>query len=109
MTFLIDAQLPPALARWLRDAGHDSRHVEDVSLREANDSDIWKYVLETGAILVTKDEDFATRAAHASTAPVIVWLRFGNASNRALIVWLEPRWPAILQLLDEGHRLIEVV
>ncbi len=31
MRFLVDAQLPPVLARWLCEAGHDARHVEDVN------------------------------------------------------------------------------
>jgi predicted nuclease of predicted toxin-antitoxin system len=38
--FLVDAQLPPALARWLREAGHEAEHVEDVGLREGSDSAI---------------------------------------------------------------------
>jgi Domain of unknown function (DUF5615) len=28
--FLIDAQLPPALARWLQEASHEAVHVEDL-------------------------------------------------------------------------------
>jgi predicted nuclease of predicted toxin-antitoxin system len=39
---------------------------------------------------------------------VIIWLRIGNASNRALLEWLQPRWPQIVTLLNAGHRLIEV-
>jgi predicted nuclease of predicted toxin-antitoxin system len=39
--FLVDAQLPPALARWLREAGHEAEHVEFVGLREESDSAIW--------------------------------------------------------------------
>jgi predicted nuclease of predicted toxin-antitoxin system len=41
VNFLIDAQLPPALARWLREAGHGAAHVEDVGLRNADDVVIW--------------------------------------------------------------------
>jgi predicted nuclease of predicted toxin-antitoxin system len=35
--FLVDAQLPSALAGWLREVGHEAAHVEDVGLREADD------------------------------------------------------------------------
>ena len=62
MKFLIDAQLPPALARWLREAGHEASHVEDDGLRDAEDGAIWAHALKTGAIIVTKDEDFAARS-----------------------------------------------
>ena len=61
------------------------------------------------AIVVTKDEDFASRAAGQSAAPVIVWLRIGNATNPALRAWLEPRFPSVVQMIAEGHRVIEVV
>ena len=109
MKFLVDAQLPPALARWLGEAGHEATHVDDVGLRDAEDGEIWAHALESGAVLMTKDEDFAARSTQASTAPVIVWLRVGNATNPALRAWIEARLPGIMQLLDTEKRLIEVV
>ena len=38
MKFIVDAQLPPALARWLREQGHQAEHVAEAGLREAEDS-----------------------------------------------------------------------
>jgi predicted nuclease of predicted toxin-antitoxin system len=107
--FLIDAQLPPALARWLQDAGHKAQHVQDVGLREATDVAIWTHALNTEAIIVTKDEDFAARSAREATGPVIVWLRAGNTTNVVLRGWIELRLSSVLQLVGDGHRLIEVV
>ncbi len=40
MRFLIDAQLPPALARLLASHGHVAEHVADIGLRDADDSPI---------------------------------------------------------------------
>jgi predicted nuclease of predicted toxin-antitoxin system len=37
-----------------------------------------------------------------------LWLRCGNASNRALLAWLEPRWDQVARLLRNGERLVEV-
>ncbi len=108
MNLLIDAQLPPALATWLIQQGHIAQHIEDVGLRNADDIEIWNYALTSGATIVTKDEDFAERTARTTSAPIIVWLRIGNATNRALLEWLEPRWPRIIALLEAGDRLIEV-
>lgn len=54
--------MPPELARWLREAGHDAQHVEDVGLREGSDGAIWAHALQSGAVIVTKDEDFAARS-----------------------------------------------
>lgn len=109
MRFLVDAQLPPALAHWLRETGHEAEHVEDVGLRDGTDGAIWTHALQTGAIIMTKDEDFAARSVQAATAPVIVWLRIGNTTNRALRASIEPRLPGITQLLARGSRLVEVI
>jgi predicted nuclease of predicted toxin-antitoxin system len=108
VNFIIDAQLPPALARWLEEAGHQARHVEDIGLRDAEDTPIWRYAQEHQAVILTKDEDFALRLLQSQSGPVIVWLRIGNCSKRALLAWFTPLLPAILEEVHRGHRLIEV-
>lgn len=109
MKHLVDAQLPPALARWLREAGHAAVHVEDVDLRDASDSAIWAHALQSSAVIVTKDEDFAARSTRAVTAPIIVWLRVGNSTNPVLRAWIEARLPGIGEMLAQGNRLVEVI
>lgn len=108
MKLLVDAQLPPALAVALRQAGGDAVAVREVGLREAKDPVLWQYALDHQAVIVTKDEDFAQRSLFTSAAPVIVWLRIGNATNPQLLNWLMPQWPAVLARLEAGDRLIEV-
>jgi predicted nuclease of predicted toxin-antitoxin system len=107
--FLVDAPLPPGLAAWLRERGHEAVPVREVALRDADDGLIWDRALQMGAAIITKDEDFAVRSQRAAGGPVIVWLRVGNASNRALRAWLEPRLAGIVQLVGQGSRLVEVV
>lgn len=108
MRFLIDAQLPPALARWLIEEGHAAEHVEDVGLREAEDSPIWRHALANETVVITKDEDFAERARQNRVAPVIVWLRIGNVSNRALRQWFLPQLPQIIIWIEQGIRVVEI-
>lgn len=108
MRFIVDAQLPPALVRWLTETGHEAQHVEAVGLRDADDPPIWRHALEYGAVILTKDEDFAVRAQQDRSAPVVVWLRIGNCSNRALREWFAPLLPAVVQEIEQGQRLIEV-
>lgn len=108
MDFLIDAQLPPAFAGWLIERGHTATHVKDIFLTSAEDPEIWDYALESGSIIVTKDEDFSERLSRTADGPVIIWLRIGNATNRNLFRWLEPRRESIEELLKDGNRLIEV-
>ena len=107
MRFLIDTQLPNALADWLRDRGHQAEHVLEIGLAQSNDKDIWHYAQEHDAVIVTKDEDFAEWVRRGRPGPAVVWLRIGNSSNPALFVWLEPLLPAIVQQLQKGERLIE--
>jgi predicted nuclease of predicted toxin-antitoxin system len=109
MRFVVDAQLPPALARVLTAHGHQAEHVSDIGLREADDPLIWLRARQDGAVLVTKDEDFFHRfRQNPEGDPVIVWLRIGNTSRRALIAWFEPLLPEIIGLIERGDRLIEV-
>jgi predicted nuclease of predicted toxin-antitoxin system len=102
MRFIVDAQLPPALARLLSAQGHQAEHVVDINL-----STIWHYALKHQAVIVT-DEDFQHRFSQSRTAPVIVWLRVGNTSRKALLLWFEPLLPQILDHLEQGDRFIEV-
>lgn len=109
MRILLDAQLPPTLARWLNEQGNDARPVREVGLRDAADEEIWRYAAQHGWAIMTKDEDFAQRAREAPVGPCIIWLRLGNCSNRALQAWLDPRLRGITQLVEQGSRLIEVI
>lgn len=106
MKFLIDAQLPPALARWLGEHGHDAIHVAAIDMVGASDADIAARAEADNAILMTKDDDFV--ALRLPDRFGLVWLRVGNATNPALFVWLEPRWPQIEALLISGERFVEV-
>jgi predicted nuclease of predicted toxin-antitoxin system len=40
MWFLVDAQLPPALALFFEEQGHEGKAVRDVGLRDADDAAI---------------------------------------------------------------------
>ncbi len=106
MKFLIDAQLPPALCGWLRERGHEAVHVSEIGMIAASDAEIAVRAEADGAVLVSKDEDFVTLRLLDRFA--FLWLRCGNASNRALVAWLEPRWVQVEALLSSGERFVEV-
>lgn len=108
MQFVIDAQLPPALADWLAEARHDAKHVTDLGLAQAEDLVLWRYALENGAVLMTKNDDLVGRMRQSPRSPVLVWLRVGNTSCRSLRLWFAPQLPDIIAWCEQGHRLIEV-
>ena len=53
--FLIDEDLPKAVARALNAAGHDARGVRDVGLQGSQDLDVHTFALNNGLVLVTAD------------------------------------------------------
>jgi predicted nuclease of predicted toxin-antitoxin system len=108
VNFLVDAQLPPALARWIASQGHQAAHVFDLGLQSADDPAIWERARNDQAIVISKDEDFVDRWLLSEKPVPLIWIRKGNCSNRALMLWLEPLWPDTVKRLEQGERLIEL-
>ena len=106
---LIDAQLPPELARRLTARGYVAEHVNRIGLGDIGDSAIWRHAARTGAILVTKDEDFLALAGQEPAGPQVVWIRIGNISNEALWRALDPLLDEIVQSLNAGERIVEAI
>lgn len=61
MRFLVDAQLPPALARWLSAQAYDAEHVTDVGLAGASDRAIWRHAASTGAVILMNEHKLLER------------------------------------------------
>lgn len=55
MKFIVDNQLPAALARWLSARGEDAVHVPYLALDHHPDADIWARASAEGCIVVSKD------------------------------------------------------
>jgi predicted nuclease of predicted toxin-antitoxin system len=58
LKFLVDAQLPPALAGWLVGKGHMAEHVGSVAGLDAADARIWDLAVAGDYVILTKDRDF---------------------------------------------------
>lgn len=108
MRFIVDAQLPPALARWLADHGHEAEHVFDFGGDGTTDSEIWRRALTKTAAIVTKDEDFSLRSMREADAPQVVWIRVGNTRRTALFAWIEKVLPEVIKALSRGERIVEI-
>jgi predicted nuclease of predicted toxin-antitoxin system len=109
MRFLVDAQLPPALARLLAAKGFEAQHVYDIELGAAEDRLIWDHAMKSGAVIISKDEDFISMITLHGDGPAIVWIRLGNTSKKSMLNWFEPLIPEIIASLQRGEKLIEVV
>jgi predicted nuclease of predicted toxin-antitoxin system len=109
LLFLVDAQLPPALAEALRQAGCQAFHVADIGLLTATDQQIWEEAVSRGATLITKDRDFPQLRATRKEGPTILWIRVGNSDNKTLISKILHSLPAILDAAERGETVIEFV
>jgi predicted nuclease of predicted toxin-antitoxin system len=106
--FVIDNQLPAALAQWCEAQGCTAEHVLALQMAQAPDDWIWQHAAQTGATIITKDEDFSRMTVLRPEPVAVVWLRFGNCRTPTLLTKMEKAWPDIIRQLDAGTRLIEV-
>jgi predicted nuclease of predicted toxin-antitoxin system len=84
MKLLFDQNLSPRLPRLLADIYADSIHVREVSLRDAEDSEIWEYAKSNGFAIVSKDSDFQQRSLLHGAPPKFIWLRVGNCTVKRI-------------------------
>ena len=108
MKFLIDQQLPPALARFLQSEGHDAEHVRELGLKEADDKIIWNRAISNGQVVVSKDEDFWYLAMSPGSTGRLVWVRIGNCRKNALLETFRNKLPLIIAALETGSNIVEI-
>ncbi|MDQ3668167.1 MAG: DUF5615 family PIN-like protein [Acidobacteriota bacterium] len=109
MILWIDAQLSPALARWINSTfGIAATALRDLGLRDATDREIFMAGRQAGAIVLTKDGDFLRLVQELGSPPSVILITCGNTSNANLRQILEHALPAALELLQSGERVVEV-
>ena len=108
MKFIVDQQLPPALVRWLHARGNTAEHVRDIGLRDADDAAIWAHAVAIGALILSKDQDFAERRARVASGPTVVWLRIGNTTTEVLLERLDSAWADVEAALATDASVSEV-
>jgi predicted nuclease of predicted toxin-antitoxin system len=79
-----------------------------LQLGQASDETIWAQAAREGAVIVSKDEDFAQLTLVRPEPVTVVWLRLGNCRTADLFATMERAWPDIERQIDAGARLIEV-
>lgn len=109
MRFLVDDQLPPSLATWLRDRGHDAEHVFESGLHLLDDRDLWARALADSRIIVSKDEDFLYLTNQPGAAEWFLWVRLGNCRNDALLTAFARSFDTIIAAFDSGETVVELI
>jgi predicted nuclease of predicted toxin-antitoxin system len=90
------------------DWAHDAVHVYDQGLGAASDVEVAALAASRHAILVSKDEDFATMCNLGELGCALLWIRFGNTTNDALWRRLEPVVATVIEAFESGEPMIEL-
>jgi predicted nuclease of predicted toxin-antitoxin system len=84
MRFLLDMNLPPAMAERLQPEGHDAVHIRALGFVHLPDRDVFTRAAEDGRIVVTFDLDFRQivgLAGAAGSGVVLLRLRLARQNH----------------------------
>jgi len=108
VTFLVDNQLPPALARFIaHDLATPAMHVQDINMHDSSDTQLWTHAAQHDFILISKDEDFAVLYSQ-SPAARLLWVRLANCRTSELFHSFKQVWPRVMDAFSRGERFIEL-
>ena len=108
MKFLVDHQLPPALAKFLQSEGHVAQHVREVNLKAADDPIVWRYAIERDMVVISKDEDFYYLAVSPGSTGKLVWVKIGNCRTRPLLEKFRGQLENVIAAFETGSRIVEI-
>jgi predicted nuclease of predicted toxin-antitoxin system len=103
MRFIVDAQLPRKVTRWLSEPGHDA--IYNLYLPNKNntqDAQIIALSMLEERIVITKDSDFYDSYILRQEPYKLLIITTGNITNTALIALLERNFEQLLTLLAEN-------
>jgi len=108
MKFLIDAQLPPLLKKYLQSENHDVKHTDDLPDKEfTTDNYLRNIAREENRILITKDEDFVETCLLKNSPEKLLWITTGNIVNAKLLELFSKNISLIIEGFEK-YRFIEM-
>jgi predicted nuclease of predicted toxin-antitoxin system len=106
--FLVDAQLPIRLARFLQASGYDTLHTKDLPKQNAtSDTRINEISIEQERVVVTKDSDFVDSFMTIQKPSKLLLITTGNIKNSELEQIFANNLSTIIDLL-QNHDYIEM-
>ena len=103
MKFLVDAQLPRRLARWLSAQGHDTLHTLDLPHQNATaDAEIIARAVADARTVITKDDDFVQSFLLTGAPPKLLLISTGNIGNAELEAIFHKNLPAMVAAFNSA-------
>ena len=108
MKFLIDAQLPLALKKWLKDQGYVVCHTLDLPQKNLTQViQIIETAIRDDRVIITKDADFFNHLVLNGTPPKLLLLTMVNIVNKELLTIFQLNFTQT-ELLLEKHDVVEM-
>jgi predicted nuclease of predicted toxin-antitoxin system len=108
MKFIVDAQLPTRLAKFLQEAGYDTIHTRDLPDQNATpDSTINTISIAQERIVITKDSDFVDSFLTIQQPYKLLLITTGNIKNSELEALFTDNLNTLITLLTE-HSYVEL-
>lgn len=108
MKFLVDAQLPRQLARFLQKAGYDTVHTRDLPAGNATpDSVINVLSITEQRVVITKDADFIQSFLLQNQPYKLLLVATGNIKNTDLEALFQQHLSQLVDLL-QTHSYVEL-
>jgi predicted nuclease of predicted toxin-antitoxin system len=108
MKFLVDAQLPVRLARFLQASGYDTLHTKDLPQQNATlDTQINEISIEQERVVITKDSDFVNSFMTIQKPSKLLLVTTGNIKNSELEQIFASNLSTLVDLLQH-HNYIEM-
>jgi predicted nuclease of predicted toxin-antitoxin system len=107
LRYIIDTQLPPRLAAFLREKNFDAVHTTDYPEGHLlQDAEIRAIADAEDRIIITKDTDFFDYYMVKGSPPMVLLLKVGNISNADLISLFTAKLPLIISSFEDNSTLI---
>ena len=108
MKLLFNANLSPKLIIRLSDLFPDSRHVQEIGLTSL-DTLIWSYALQHRLVIVTKDDDFRTKALLVAPPGKVILLTLGNCETASVDVLFRQASSQIMEFIENASETLLVI
>ncbi len=103
MRFIVDAQLPKSLARFLSERGFDAIHTLDLPRKNATDDlEINRISLKENRIVISKDSDFYDSYTARKEPYKLLYLTTGNISTEDLLNLFDKNLLLIIHTMQNG-------
>ncbi|VEP18211.1 conserved hypothetical protein [Hyella patelloides LEGE 07179] len=104
MKFLVDAQLPVRLARFLQASGYDTLHTRDLPQKNTtSDTEINDISIEQGRVVITKDSDFVDSFMTIQKPSKLLLISTGNIENSELERIFKNNLSTLIDLLQNNN------